>query len=160
MSGTLRTLLLWMVIFVVVILLWNTFQVGKTTRHDLTYSEFNEQLNKGRIAKITLREQTITGTFKEGGQFAKDAEFKVELPFRPDSDFTDRLIGSKVEVLAELPKENTLLTILIGWAPVLLLVVDGTVAWVPGVTIDDRFRLRDESFPWVAEWIGNPGEGF
>jgi tRNA(Ile)-lysidine synthase len=41
-----------------------------------------------------------------------------------------------------------------------LLVVDGTVAWVPGVTIDDRFRLRDESFPWVAEWIGNPGAGF
>jgi cell division protease FtsH len=122
LSGTLRTLLLWMVIFVVVILLWNTFQVGKTTRHDLTYSEFNEQLNKGRIAKITLREQTITGTFKEGGQFAKDAEFKVELPFRPDSDFTDRLIASKVEVLAELPKENTLLTILVGWAPVLLLV--------------------------------------
>ena len=38
MSGTLRTLLLWMVIFVVVILLWNTFQVGKTTQQDLTYS--------------------------------------------------------------------------------------------------------------------------
>ena len=88
MSSTLRTLLLWMVIFVVVILLWNTFQVGKTTQQDLTYSEFNEQLNKGQIAKITLREQSATGVFKEGGQYAKDAEFKVELPFRPDAEFT------------------------------------------------------------------------
>ncbi len=122
MSGTLRTLLLWMVIFVVVILLWNTFQVGKTTQQDLTYSEFNEQLNKGQIAKITLRDQSITGVFKEGGTNAKDAEFKVELPFRPDAEFTDKLIAAKVEVLAELPKENTLLTILVGWAPVLLLV--------------------------------------
>ena len=122
MSSTLRTLLRWMVIFVVVILLWNTFQVGKTTQKDLTYSEFNEQLNKGQIAKITLREQSITGVFKEGGTNAKDAEFKVELPFRPDAEFTDRLIAAKVEVLAELPKENTLLTILVGWAPVLLLV--------------------------------------
>ena len=122
MSSTLRTLLLWMVIFVVVILLWNTFQVGKTTKHDLTYSEFNEQLNKGRVAKITLREQTITGIFNEGGQFPKGEEFKVELPFRPDAAFTDRLIAAKVEVLAELPKENTLITILVGWAPVLLMV--------------------------------------
>ena len=94
MSSTLRTLLLWMVIFVVVILLWNTFQVGKTTQKDLTYSEFNEQLNKGQIAKITLREQSITGVFKEGGTNAKDAEFKVELPFRPDAEFTDRLIAA------------------------------------------------------------------
>ena len=122
MSSTLRTLLLWMVIFVVVILLWNTFQVGKTTRHELTYSEFNEQLNKGQVAKITLRDQSITGIFKAGGQYAKDEEFKVELPFRPDAEFTDRLITAKVEVLAELPKENTMLTILVGWAPVLLLV--------------------------------------
>ena len=122
MSSTLRTLLLWMVIFVVVILLWNTFQVGKTTRHELTYSEFNEQLNKGQVAKITLRDQSITGLFKEGGQYAKDEEFKVELPFRPDAEFTDRLITAKVEVLAELPKENTMLTILVGWAPMLLLI--------------------------------------
>ena len=77
---------------------------------------------KGHVAKITLREQSITGVFKEGGQYAKDAAFKVELPFRPDAAFTDKLIAAKVEVLAELPKENTLLTILVGWAPVLLLV--------------------------------------
>ncbi len=122
MSSTLRMLLLWMVIFVVVILLWNTFLVGKPTQHELTYSEFNEQLNKGHVAKITLREQTIIGIFKEGGQFTKGEEFKVELPFRPDAAFTDKLLAANVEVLAELPKENTLLTILAGWAPMLLLV--------------------------------------
>lgn len=42
-----------------------------------------------------------------------------------------------------------------------LVVVDGTIAWVPGVTIDRRFRLRglddagqtidDRATPWVAE---------
>ena len=26
-----------------------------------------------------------------------------------------------------------------------LLLVDGAVAWVPGITIADRFRLQDES---------------
>ncbi|MEO8276261.1 MAG: ATP-dependent zinc metalloprotease FtsH [Thermoanaerobaculia bacterium] len=122
MSSTVRTLLLWMVIFVVVILLWNTFQVGRPTRHDLTYSEFNEQLNKGHIAKVTVREQTVSGVFKEGGLYKKDEEFKVELPFHPDPAFTDRLLAARVEVLAEQPKESPLLTILAGWAPILLLV--------------------------------------
>jgi len=70
LSSTLRTLLLWLVIFVVVILLWNTFQVGKTTRHELTYSEFNEQLNKGQVAKITIDaipDKSFTGKVTEIG---------------------------------------------------------------------------------------------
>ncbi len=32
-----------------------------------------------------------------------------------------------------------------------LLCVGGTIAWVPGVTIDDRFRVGDEERVWVAE---------
>ncbi len=32
-----------------------------------------------------------------------------------------------------------------------LLVVDGNIAWVPGVTLDERFRLREGSPVWTAE---------
>lgn len=41
-----------------------------------------------------------------------------------------------------------------------LLVVEGTIVWVPGITIADRYRLQDESFPWVVEWLDNPKEDF
>lgn len=41
-----------------------------------------------------------------------------------------------------------------------LLLVEGTLAWVPGVTIDDRFRLQNEGAPWVVEWLDNPAEDF
>ncbi len=41
-----------------------------------------------------------------------------------------------------------------------LLLVEGAIAWVPGITIADRYRLQDESFPWVVEWIDNPQEDF
>jgi tRNA(Ile)-lysidine synthase len=34
-----------------------------------------------------------------------------------------------------------------------LLELDGRLAWVPGVAIDDAFRLTDESECWVAEMI-------
>ncbi|MCP3963298.1 MAG: tRNA lysidine(34) synthetase TilS [bacterium] len=32
-----------------------------------------------------------------------------------------------------------------------LLVIDGEIAWVPGVTIGERFRLRDQDTVWIAE---------
>ena len=41
-----------------------------------------------------------------------------------------------------------------------LLLVDGTIAWVPGITIADRYRLQDESLLWVVEWLDNPQENF
>ena len=37
-----------------------------------------------------------------------------------------------------------------------LLLVEGEVAWVPGVTIAHRFRLQDEGVSWVVEWHGRP----
>ncbi|MEO7793400.1 MAG: tRNA lysidine(34) synthetase TilS [Thermoanaerobaculia bacterium] len=41
-----------------------------------------------------------------------------------------------------------------------LLIVDGDLAWIPGVTIADRFRLQDEGSAWVVEWIDNPRRDF
>jgi len=121
-NSTMRTLLLWMTIFVVVIMLIYSFQTGKAAKHELTYNEFTEQVERGYVGKVTLVEQTITGAFRRGGQYAEGEEFKVELPFRPDPGFADRLLAAKVEVTAEQPKESPLLAILIGWAPVLLLI--------------------------------------
>ena len=62
MNSTFRTLLVWLAIFVVVILVWNAFQVGRKAHHDLTYNEFMEQVTKGHVQKVVLTEQTIEGT--------------------------------------------------------------------------------------------------
>ena len=32
-----------------------------------------------------------------------------------------------------------------------LLEIDGNLAWIPGVTIDHRYRLGDETTTWIAE---------
>ncbi len=122
MNSTLRTLLLWMVIFVVVILLWNTFQAGKSQSHDLTYNEFTEQVERGHVKTVTVRNQSIEGEFRQGGGYKDGEPFKVELPFRPESEFVDKLLAAKVDVKAEPPKDSPLFAILVGWAPVLLLI--------------------------------------
>ncbi len=75
MNSTLKTLFLWMAIFVVVILLWNTFQNSKTTRHDLDYTEFSEAVARGRVAEVTIRGHQISGKFKAGGEFPEGDVF-------------------------------------------------------------------------------------
>ncbi len=40
-----------------------------------------------------------------------------------------------------------------------LLVVDGRLAWVQGITIEDDLRLRDDRECWVIEWLPEPNQG-
>jgi cell division protease FtsH len=122
LNPTLRTLLLWMVIFVAVILLINLFQAGRGTSHELTYNEFAEQVAKGHVEKVVLSDQSVDGTFRRGGQYAEGEEFHVELPFQPDPAFAKDLLAQKVQVTAKKPKDNPLIGVLIGWAPVLLMI--------------------------------------
>src|ERR1044072_4178011 len=47
-NGTLKTIFWWMVIFVLVIVLWHAFQAGKNARHELTFSDFMQEVEAGR----------------------------------------------------------------------------------------------------------------
>ncbi|HSM15153.1 MAG TPA: ATP-dependent zinc metalloprotease FtsH, partial [Thermoanaerobaculia bacterium] len=122
MNSTFRTLLVWMVIFVVVILLWNTFQAGTSQRKVLTFNEFSEQVAKGHVAKIEIDEQSVEGVFRRGGQYAEGEEFEVELPFVADREYIASLDQNRVEVVSKKKGDNPLFAILIGWAPILLLI--------------------------------------
>jgi len=71
LNGTLKTIFWWMVIFVLVIVLWNAFQAGKNAHHELTFTELMEQVEGGRVADVTIRGEHLTGHFKGGGRYAK-----------------------------------------------------------------------------------------
>ena len=122
MNATLRTLLLWMVVFVAVILLWNTFQAGRAQRSELNFNQFQEKVDKGLVGEAVLRGTKVSGKFKAGGEHAGGDEFVSELPFLPTPEFIEKLVAAGVEVRAEPPRESPLLTILASWAPLLLLV--------------------------------------
>jgi len=124
LNSTVKTLFLWMAIFVVVILLWNTFQNGKSSRADLGYSEFMDAVQKGKVSEVTINEKRVTGKFLGGAEYAKDQEFTTVLPSTStvDSAFLNQLKAAKVIVRGEETKENPLLAVLFTWAPVLLIV--------------------------------------
>ena len=120
MNPTVRTLVVWIAIFVVVILLWNTFQAGRVNQISLTFTEFLEQVEKGRISEVTIRGQELTGSFSGGGQYAEEDSFFTYLPEYPN--LVEELRDSGVVIKAEEPKENALMQFLFGWAPFLLII--------------------------------------
>jgi len=121
LNSTFRTLLLWIVIFVVVILLWNTFQSGTHERQELSLTRFLEQVENGDVASVVLREGQLQGRYKETplpeGQF----DFTAEYPKEYDGMY-GRLEDAGVEVTIENDKESALLTIFLTWGPVILIV--------------------------------------
>ncbi len=123
MNSTLKTLLLWMAIFVVVILLWNTFQTGKTVHKDLDFSAFRSALARGLVTEVTIKDNSrLSGKLKGGAEFAEGTEFTTSLPFKSDTDFVKELETSRVVIKAEETKENPIISILLGWAPLILII--------------------------------------
>ncbi|HXO20607.1 MAG TPA: ATP-dependent zinc metalloprotease FtsH [Thermoanaerobaculia bacterium] len=120
MNSTLKTLLLWMAIFVAVILLWNLFQNGKTTRQELSFTDFMQYVQKDKVSEVTIRGRQLTGKFKGGAEHPEGDEFTAQLPEYPD--LVKDLQKANVQIRAEEPKENPLVAVLFTWAPVLLIV--------------------------------------
>ncbi len=119
MSSTVRTLIFWMVIFVVVILLWNTFQTGRSPQHELTFTEFMSEVGSGRVSEVTIQGQEITGKFRGDGAYPEGDVFVSLAPEYPG--LVQELRDAGVTIRAEKPEENTLFSLLVAWAPLLLI---------------------------------------
>jgi cell division protease FtsH len=123
LNSTLKTLILWMAIFLVVILLFQALQGGMGTKDELSLSEFNAAVDNARVAKVVIKGQTLHGT-RRGNGSAEPSEFTTTLPLDYDglefaADLKERGVG---EVVYEEEKENALLGILSFWAPMLLII--------------------------------------
>jgi cell division protease FtsH len=109
-SSTLKTLLLWTVIFIVVILLWSTFQSGRTKQHQVDFTTFMDSVAAGRVKDVTIRDQELEGTFRKGGTFDEGDQFLTELPDYPD--LVKDLRAAGVSIRAQKPRDGFMLILL------------------------------------------------
>ncbi|MBC8645528.1 MAG: ATP-dependent metallopeptidase FtsH/Yme1/Tma family protein, partial [Thermoanaerobaculia bacterium] len=63
MNATIKNLLLWMVILVLIILAWNVFKTGTTAVEEISFSQFLDQVSRGYVQKVKIRGEEITGTY-------------------------------------------------------------------------------------------------
>ena len=120
MNSTLKTLLLWVAIFVMVIILVNLFQQGANDSSEITWDTFLTEVDQGSIATVTIRDGSVEGEYVTSAEGGEPQKFKTETP--PDYDVGARLEGKGVELKVIRKKDNPFFTFLIGWGPILLII--------------------------------------
>jgi len=112
-----KNMLLWLVIAIVLMSVFNNFGTRQVSTRPLDYSQFYAAVNEGRVDKVTIEGRKIQGSFKGGETFTT---------YSPETDnraLVGDLLKSGVTVEGKPPEEQSLLlTIFINWFPMLLLV--------------------------------------
>ncbi|MDH4133232.1 MAG: ATP-dependent metallopeptidase FtsH/Yme1/Tma family protein, partial [Gammaproteobacteria bacterium] len=117
MNNLAKNLLLWLVIAVVLMTVFNNFGNRPTQARHLEYSQFYSSISEGRVDKVSIEGRKIVGTFKGGESFTTYS------PETDNSVLIGALLKNGVSVEGKPPEEQSLwLQIFINWFPMLLLV--------------------------------------
>ncbi len=111
-----RNLLLWVIIVVAMVMLFNMFQQTQTSGHNsLSYTDFLGRVNDGQIVSVTIQGNTLIG------KTADNHEVQTYAP--RDLTLVNRLIEKNIEIKADPPEEQAwYVSALISWFPMLLLI--------------------------------------
>lgn len=119
MNATIKNLLLWMVILVLIILAWNVFKTGAAAVEEISFSQFLDQVNQGHIQKVTIRGEQITGTYAPAAG-KRENLFKTYSADYPKLVEELRARGVGIEVVPM--KESSFVSALVMYGPLILLV--------------------------------------
>ena len=117
MNDMLKNMLVWIVIAVVIMSVFNNFVPQKESSTNLSYSEFINQVKSSQIRSVVIEAdgKTISGTYNNGTTFVTYG--------LNDPKLVDDLLANNIEILTEPPaKPSLFLQILIQWFPMLLLI--------------------------------------
>ncbi|MDB2461456.1 ATP-dependent zinc metalloprotease FtsH [Gammaproteobacteria bacterium] len=117
MNDMLKNMLVWIVIAVVIMSVFNNFIPQKESSTNLSYSEFISQVKSSQIRSVVIEAdgKTISGTYNNGTTFLTYG--------LNDPKLVDDLLANNIEILTQPPaKPSLFLQILIQWFPMLLLI--------------------------------------
>ena len=118
LSDMAKNLILWLVIAVVLMAVFESFSPGESSRPQTDYTTFLKEANQGMIreVKIDSAKNEIRGVKRSGENFV------TYIPYFDDQLVSD-LVKQDVRVLGEPPAEQSMLaSIFISWFPMLLLI--------------------------------------
>ncbi|MDM7860641.1 ATP-dependent zinc metalloprotease FtsH [Alteromonas sp. ASW11-36] len=118
MSDMAKNLILWLVIAVVLMSVFQSFSPGESNSTQTDYTTFINQVNQGNVREVRINSDAreIRGTRTNGDTFI------TYIPYFDEQLISD-LIKQDVKVLGEPPESPSLLgTIFISWFPMLLLI--------------------------------------
>ncbi|MBB66669.1 ATP-dependent zinc metalloprotease FtsH [Alteromonas sp. KS69] len=117
MSDMAKNLILWLVIAVVLMSVFQSFSPGESSKTQTDYTTFLREAEQGNIREVRIDNSgEIRGTRRSG------ETFQTYVPYFDDKLVSD-LVKNDVRVYGEPPEEQSFLTsIFISWFPMLLLI--------------------------------------
>jgi len=116
MNDMLKSLLLWLVIALVLMSVFNNFGPAPKQESKLAYSQFLEKVRSGDIKQVTIEERTIKGTTQD------DKAFSTYIPQMSDS-VLNNLVANGAVVRGKAPEQPSLLmNIFVSWFPIILFI--------------------------------------
>ena len=115
MSDMAKNVILWVVIAIVLMSVFNNFTSTRSGPQAMAYSDFVDQVRQGQIAEVTITGRTIEGVNQSGQHFST---------YSPGDDgLVGDLLNNKVVIKAGPPeKPSILMQILINWFPLFILI--------------------------------------
>ena len=117
LSDMAKNLILWLVIAVVLMSVFQSFGPGESNGRAVDYTTFVQEVGQGQIQEATFKGEEITFTRRGGG-----SRYVTYMPVY-DQKLLDDMINQNVKVQGTPPEEQSLLgTIFISWFPMILLI--------------------------------------
>jgi len=115
LNNHMKNLVIWAIIFILMVVLFNLFNQPPMPKDTPSYSEFLAMVDSGTVASVKIQGPKISGVKSSGESFQTYAP--------DDPKMIENLIGKGVEVKAEPPDESPwYLTLLLSWFPMILLI--------------------------------------
>ena len=113
-----RNLVLWVIILVLIVALYNLFQTSTTIpqSREISFTEFMASVEGNEVNSVTIQGNNITGKTRDG------TPFQTYAPEDPSLVPSLRANGVDIKAVPRSDGETTFLSILISWFPMLLLI--------------------------------------
>ncbi len=111
-----RSLFIWLLIGVMMILLFNLFSAPRKTDQEMIFSEFMTRLGAGEVSEVSIKGSVISGQLKDGKKFKTNA---IEYP-----DLVKTMMAENVKITVKPEDQNPWYwNLLFNWAPIIFFVV-------------------------------------
>ncbi len=115
MNDMVKNLILWVIIAIVLMSVFNNFTAQKVSSNNLSYSDFIAQVKGGSVESVKITGRTIEGRLRSGTTFVTESP--------GDDGLVGDLLNNSVQIEAVPPeKPSILMSILINWFPLFILI--------------------------------------
>ncbi len=123
MNQTVRTVLMWIVILVGVLLILQVLRGYSATSQEIAFSEFLDRADDGQIEMVLIKgDEIFIGSSAAGDGTAASPRYDLHTYNPGYDDLIQTLREHKIEIKVEKPSDGRMLTALLSWAPLLILV--------------------------------------